>query len=140
MISQTRKKFLTRLLMAGGAFILGAALFTAPTPAQMEMGGKKDKDKKEEEKPQFPYHKFKGTISTIKLEKRQFLLDTPDGLAILVQVDDLTKIRHRKEKKGQPDVLFADLKKGDQVEVGGQLPPSRILMANKIFLETPAKK
>lgn len=139
MTFQFKKRWPARLLLGVVAFILGAALFVAPAPAQIEMGGKRDKNKKEE-KPQYPMRKFKGTISTIKLEKRQFLLDTPDGLAILVQIDDLTKIRYKKEKKGQPDVLFADLKKGDAAEVSGQLPPTRILMANKISLENPVKK
>jgi hypothetical protein len=122
------------ILMAGSCIIL-------VSPAQVRYGGEKEKEKKkEEEKPQFPYQRFKGTINTVKLEERRFLLDTTEGFAVLVQIDDKTKIKHRKEKKGGPAVLFADLKKGDVVEVSGQLPPTRILQAEKIFLEAPEKK
>ncbi len=123
------------LVLAVGVSTLNSAV----RAAQISLGGEKEK-KKEEEKPQYPYHKFKGTITTVKLEERRFLLDTTEGLAVLVQVDDKTKIKHRKDKKSEPGVLFADLKKGDVVEVSGQLPPSRILQAQKIFLEAPAKK
>lgn len=123
------------------SIVMVGTLASTPASAQINLGGSKEKDKKkEEEKPQFPHHKFKGTILTVKLEERRFLLDTPDGLAILVQVDDKTKIRRRKGKKSDAEVLFADLKKGDVVEVSGQLPPTRILQAEKIFLEAEAKR
>lgn len=137
---QMRRQF-WRLSMVLALAIVMAGAMNAPFSAaqQVDLGGGKEK-KKEEEKPQFPYHKFKGTITTVKLEERRFLLDTTEGLAVLVQVDDKTKIKHRKEKKGGPVALFADFKKGDTVEVSGQLPPSRILQAEKIFLEPSANK
>jgi hypothetical protein len=133
-----------KMFCCGGVlFVLAGLLLGTLVPstmaAQIKLGGEKEK-KKEEEKPQFPSHKFKGTILTIKLEERRFLVDTSEGFAVLVQVDDKTKIKQRKEKKGAPEILFADLKKGDSVEVSGQLPPTRILQAEKIYLEAEAKK
>jgi hypothetical protein len=133
-----------KMFCCGGVlFVLAGLLLGTLVPstmaAQIKLGGEKEK-KKEEEKPQFPSHKFKGTILTIKLEERRFLVDTSEGFAVLVQVDDKTKIKQRKEKKGASEILFADLKKGDSVEVSGQLPPTRILQAEKIYLEAEAKK
>lgn len=123
------------------SILMVGSLIPSISLSQARYGGEKEKEKKkEEEKPQFPYQRFKGTINTVKLEERRFLLDTTEGFAVLIQVDDKTKIKHRKEKKGGPGVLFADLKKGDVVEVSGQLPPTRILQAEKIFLETSEKK
>jgi hypothetical protein len=134
------KKQLGWLALVISVLMMGSWITTI-SPAQVRYGGEKEKDKKkEEEKPQFPYQRFKGTINTVKLEERRFLLDTTEGFAVLVQIDDKTKIKHRKEKKGGPGVLFADLKKGDIVEVSGQLPPTRILQADKIFLEAAEKK
>ncbi len=138
MMKPTRR-FSDAFLVLGLIVIFFVTLMPAPSFSQIRMGGDKKK-KEEEEKPQYPRKRFSGTISTVKLEERRFLLSTPDGLAILVQVNDKTKIRHKKEKKGEPDVIFADLKPGDSVEVDGELPPSRILEAIKIYLETPAKK
>lgn len=139
-MSTAMKRKILRLAFVGCLIPAMGSLFSpTQTLSQINLGGDKGK-KKEEEKPQFPHHKFKGVILTIKLEERRFLLDTTDGLAILVQVDDKTKIKHRKEKKHDPDVLFADLKKGDVVEVSGQLPPTRILQAEKIYVESSDKK
>ena len=123
------------------SILMAGSLIPSISLAQARYGGEKEKEKKkEEEKPQFPYQRFKGTINTVKLEERRFLLDTTEGFAVLIQVDDKTKIKHRKEKKGGPGVIFADLKKGDVVEVSGQLPPTRILQAEKILLEALEKK
>ena len=139
MSDHSRKEGLRHLFSWILLFLLVGAMTAGSSPAQRRYGGEKEK-KKDEEKPQFPYQKFKGTILSVKLEERQFLLDTTEGFAVLVQVDDKTKIKHKKDKKGEPSVLFADLKKGDVLEVNGQLPPTRILQAEKIFLETPEKK
>lgn len=119
--------------------VMLASLLPAAFPAQIKLGGDKKKEK-EEEKPLFPHKKLKGTIATVRLEERRFLINTSDGLALLVQVDDKTKIQYRKDKKGKSNVVFADLKAGDAVEVSGQLPPTRILQAEKIILEEETKK
>lgn len=141
MNDHSQKKTIWRLFSLVLSFVMITVLAASLSPAQGRYGGEREKDKKkEEEKPQFPFQRFKGTINTVKLEERRFLLDTSEGFTVLVQVDDKTKIKHRKEKKGGPGVLFADLKKGDIVEVSGQLPPTRILQAEKIFLEAADKK
>ncbi|MBZ5534969.1 MAG: hypothetical protein LAO31_03355 [Acidobacteriia bacterium] len=143
MNGHSQKKKVWRLFSLALSFVMIAALAASLSPAQGRYGGEREKDKdkkKEDEKPQFPFQRFKGTINTVKLEERRFLLDTTEGFAVLVQIDDKTKIKHRKEKKGGPGVLFADLKKGDVVEVSGQLPPTRILQAEKIFVEAPEQK
>jgi hypothetical protein len=135
------KRILPSLILPVIGLLMTITMLPSPVSAQIDLGGHKDKDKKkEEEKPQFPHQKFKGTILTIKLEERRFLLSTPDGLVVLVQIGDKTKIKRRKEKKSEAEVLFADLKKGDAVEVSGQLPPTRILEAEKIYLEPEVKK
>jgi hypothetical protein len=125
----------SKLFFAVLVFVLGMGcvlpLWTSTSLAQYDLGG--DKKKKDEDKPQFPRRKFKGTILSVKLEERRFLLDT-EGLAVLIQVDDKTKLKLKKDKKGAPDFVFADLKKGDEVEVSGQLPPTRILEAEKVIL------
>jgi hypothetical protein len=139
MSDHSQRKKIWRPLSLLLSILIIAVMAAASSPAQGRYGGEKEK-KKEEEKPQFPYQRFRGTISTVKLEERRFLLDTADGLAVLIQVGDKTKIKHKKDKKGDPAVLFADLKKGDVVEVSGQLPPTRILEADKIFIEAPEKE
>ncbi|MDD5542255.1 MAG: hypothetical protein PHX83_03705 [Acidobacteriia bacterium] len=116
-----------------------ASTWTTSTLAQYTMGGDKKKKDKDEDKPQFPYRKFKGTVLTVKLEERRFLLDS-ENLAVLVQVDDKTKFKFKKEKKGASDPVLDDLKKGVEVEVSGQLPPSRILQAEKVILLTAVSK
>lgn len=129
----------TRFLIFILLWVLLGTLIPTPSPAQIKLGGDKKKEK-EEEKPLFPHKKLKGTIATVRLEERRFLLNTSDGLALLVQVDDKTKIQHRKDKKGKSNLIFADFKAGDAVEVSGQLPPTRILQAEKIILEEEPKK
>lgn len=129
--------FLVATVLSG---VLVESLVPPASAAQINLGGDKKKKKEEEEKPQFPRHKFKGTILSIKLEERRFLLNTSEGLAVLVQVDDKTKMMRRRDKKGKSDLLFADLQVGDAMEVNGPLPPSRILQAEKIVVEAEAKK